>query len=109
MWYVGHDSTTYRILHATSPDGITWTKEGLVLDIGGLYESTQVRAPCVIKDGATYKMWYAGNDGINIRILYATSADGEIWVKQGLALNIGGAGETVRVHAPSVIIDDGIQ
>ena len=107
MWYQGHDGTTYRILYATSTDGISWVKGGVVLDIGGLYDSTELRGPCVVKDGATYKMWYTGSDGVNQRILYATSADGITWTKQGLAVDIGGAGETVLAHDPEVIIDGG--
>ena len=36
MWYAGYDSTTWRILHATSSDGITWSDHQMVVDIGSI-------------------------------------------------------------------------
>ena len=74
------------------------------------FDSIFAYMPCVIKDGSTYKMWYAGWNGnftqnpdhtankINFRIGYATSPDGVNWTKypndQNAApvLNLGTAG-----------------
>jgi len=109
MWYAGHDGTRYRIHYATSTDGITWDKQGVVVDLGadGETDDYHVYTPCVILDGTTYKMWYAGNDGGHIRIHYATSTDGITWDKQGVVVDIGASGETDDFHtyAPSVILD----
>ncbi|MBS0261840.1 MAG: hypothetical protein JSS02_07775 [Planctomycetes bacterium] len=46
-----------------------------------------VYAPCVLRDGSTYRMWYGGQgrDGHD-RIHYAESSDGESWVAHGVAL-----------------------
>ncbi|MCK5292011.1 MAG: hypothetical protein KAR39_08360 [Thermoplasmata archaeon] len=97
MWYVGDDlSPPYgsRIFYATSPDGYTWTRQGKVIDLGleGTYDTVGVSFQSVLKDGATYKMWYSGYNG-NWRLLYATSPDGTTWTAQGLAIDIGLPGE----------------
>jgi parallel beta-helix repeat protein len=108
MWYDGIDGSYGRILYATSIDGLTWIKQGLALDFGGVYESASVYDPCVLKIDGEYKMWYGGDDGVNIRILFANSTDGIAWQKQGLVLDIGGSGEDSVVGGPCVIRDGGL-
>ena len=96
MWYSGTDGTNYRIYYATSSDGLTWTKYDntipsasdttstngrIPLGTSGKGDSAGSYSPSVIKDGATYKMWYSGYDGTNTRIYYATSSDGLTWTK----------------------------
>ena len=85
MWYNGFDGAKYRVGYATSADGVTWTKDAgnPVLDIGtgGAWDNTHITYPGVIKDGGTYKMWYSGDDGTNIRIGLANSSDGVGWTK----------------------------
>ncbi len=106
MWYTGYDSVTHSICYATSPDGITWTKHGPVINKGttGEPDSISMGYPTVIFDGE-YKMWYAGKDSFNWRILYANSSDGIAWTKQGIALDIGAPGslDDTYVYSPSVI------
>jgi predicted GH43/DUF377 family glycosyl hydrolase len=96
MWYTGASGAFYRIYYATSLDGLTWTKYDNTLPAtnngtssgGRIPQGSSERgdcsnavAPCVIKDGATYKMWYSGTDGTNYRTYYATSYDGLAWTK----------------------------
>jgi len=100
MWYTGYDGTNYRILYATSSDGLTWTKannaipgtcdsggacgygDGRIgLGSSGKLDDAHVMYPAVIKDGSTYKMWYSASDGSNYRLFYATSSDGLTWTK----------------------------
>jgi len=54
------NSTYTYIGYATSSDGINWTNQGGVFALtGGTWTVlNSVGAPCVIKDGSTYKMWY---------------------------------------------------
>jgi predicted GH43/DUF377 family glycosyl hydrolase len=94
MWYVGDDySPPYgsRIFYATSPDGYSWTRQGLVIPVGfeGTYDTVGVNFPAVMKDGAVYKMWYSGYDSNYYRLLYATSPDGVTWTSQGLVMDRG--------------------
>ena len=94
MWYVGDDRDPpwgSYIFYATSPDGYTWTRQGLVLPMAfeGTYDSVGASFPNVLKDGGVYKMWYAGYDNVHYRILYATSSDGQSWTYQNLAIDVG--------------------
>jgi predicted GH43/DUF377 family glycosyl hydrolase len=111
MWYAGDDGTNVRIHYATSNDGITWSKQGVVVPLGTNGESDDARTytPSVINDSGTYKMWYSGHDGSNIRIHYATSNDGVTWSKQGVVVPLGSSDETDvnSTYAPSVINDSG--
>ena len=109
MWYGGSDGSNYRVMYATSIDGIAWTKQGMVLDVGGVQETVMVSSPCVAIEDGTYKMWYAGYDGSNWRIFYATSSDGVSWVKQGLIMDYGDSTpEAISILFPTVIKTDGI-
>ena len=48
-----------------------------VLNVGGsgTWDDYHVAQGTVLFDGAEYRMWYSGNDGLNYRIGLATSAD----------------------------------
>ena len=86
MWYTGNNGFD-AIGYANSSDGLTWTKNiGWVFNMtvqAGDFDSEEVRAPCVIKDGTTYKMWYTGEDISSpaAGIGYATSGDGINWTR----------------------------
>jgi predicted GH43/DUF377 family glycosyl hydrolase len=88
MWYAGQYFNAYRydFGYATSPDGLNWTKHpNPVLQVGNAstWEDGFIEGPSVLKDGAIYKMWYAGyslTDG-KVQIGYATSTDGINWIK----------------------------
>ena len=86
MWYRGQDSSlTSRIGYATSVDGVTWTKHGIVLEpTPGSWDSAYISAPFVMKDDGVYRMWYCGATdigGIARKIGYAESTDGISWIK----------------------------
>jgi predicted GH43/DUF377 family glycosyl hydrolase len=86
MWYGGGDGTIAQIGHATSPDGMTWTKDTLnpVLKVGttGRWDEAAVIEPSVLYDGeTTYHMWYSGGGSFLWRIGYASSSDGLNWDK----------------------------
>ncbi|MCK5548201.1 MAG: PKD domain-containing protein [Thermoplasmata archaeon] len=112
MWFLGGDGTTFRIGHATSPDGIAWTKKPTapVLDLGtsGSWDDVWATYPSVIYDGSAYKMWYTGYDGNTRRIGYATSLDGIAWTKSTAnpVLDVGsGSWEIAHVSTADVIYD----
>ena len=95
MWYSGFDGSNYRILHATSADGVTWTKQGVVLDVGapGSMDDWYVWAPSLLVQGGTYSMWYVGQRSTTAPgIFLATSSDGISWTKQGRVLAPGAPG-----------------
>lgn len=64
MWYVR--SSTLDIAYASSADGVHWATRGnAVLTHGGAgaWDADQVIAGGVVKEGATYWLFYAGFDG----------------------------------------------
>jgi predicted GH43/DUF377 family glycosyl hydrolase len=77
MWYTGHDGSNTRIGYATSSDGVSWSKYNgnpvLDLGAGGTWEDVHVYSPMIYKgDDGIYRLWYAGYDGSNWRIGYAS-------------------------------------
>lgn len=90
MWYTGGIYTdTLRIGHATSPDGITWSKNpnNPILDVGpeGAWDENSLMGGYVLIIDAIFHMWYTGHSGTdftrNYRIGHATSHDGVTWEK----------------------------
>lgn len=94
MWYAGQtfNDHRYEFGYAYSPDGISWKKHlGQVLSVGNnkSWDNCFIEGPSVLKEGHTYKMWYAGYDcEVNgqetdgkVNIGYATSTDGINWTK----------------------------
>ena len=123
--------------YATSTNGITWTVQDseVLADSGAAWNS--VGAPCVIKDGGTYKMWYtrvktdltqasletiltnlgqAGQrkaalldllDSTSTVIGYATSPDGQIWSEINPEVHAGSSGGAWTSVADPCVIKDG--
>jgi beta-1,2-mannobiose phosphorylase / 1,2-beta-oligomannan phosphorylase len=65
MWYSGCATSAllHRIGHATSPDGINWTKHpsNPVFEPGtASWESGAVTYPCIMPYSNGYKIWYGG-------------------------------------------------
>jgi predicted GH43/DUF377 family glycosyl hydrolase/DNA-binding MarR family transcriptional regulator len=101
MWYAGNDGSNVRILYAESSDGINWDKtRDPVVDLGdpGEPDDTHVDVPKVIKEDGTYKMWYAGNDSVDSRIMFATSDDGLTWTKLGVVITDYGLRPNTVIH-----------
>jgi uncharacterized membrane protein/predicted GH43/DUF377 family glycosyl hydrolase len=107
MWYNGYDGINTRIMRATSPDGVSWTKQGLVINHDPVNNSQNPGDPCVLKIGGEYKMWYGTYNGAANQVAFASSTDGVTWTKHGVVLAAGWAGE-LHAALPTVIYDDGI-
>ncbi len=75
MWYHGRDLAYQGFGLAISNDGINWTKAA----DNPVYTTTEhwghISYPFVLKDGATFKLWYAGEGAI----YYGESGDGITW------------------------------
>jgi len=78
MWYgriedngaggavTGAGPYNFGIGYADSPDGKNWTTYGnpvLASSAAGAWDRPGVGAPAVIKDGTTFRLWYAGGRG----------------------------------------------
>ncbi len=93
MWYSGYDGSRNRGMYATSPDGIHWTKHGVIMDVlTAPYYFDSVGTMHVIKEGMTYEGWFqagywsGGAYGYWAQIYHATSLDGVSWNVTGVAL-----------------------
>src|SRR4030067_978930 len=98
MWYQA-TNLPYpidAILYANSTNGITWVKHGVVLGPGTPGQDNYPYYVFVMKQGSVYKMWYSGYSASDLsgiyRIYYATSSDGLVWNRQGLAIDVGPPG-----------------
>jgi predicted GH43/DUF377 family glycosyl hydrolase len=97
MWYTGRDGLYYRIGHATSTDGINWSKDPAnpVLDTGvsGSWDWIDVYAPSVVVYGDKYLMWYSGSTlPTAYQTGFAVSTDGISWARQPGIIAEGAAG-----------------
>ena len=82
MWYRGQTFSDQigRVMRATSTDGLTWTKTGVVMLPTETCEGDKVDPMSVIYENGIYKMWYGG-EGNGGCACYATSPDGINWTK----------------------------
>ena len=77
MWYeaVFGPNKSY-VGYATSPDGINWTKQGIVLRPTEVWEGGpdgEVSPNSILVEGGVYKMWYHSYSNGKRRIGYATA------------------------------------
>lgn len=67
MYYtVAHIGITDTIHLATSTDGLTWQRQGRVLDHGpsGAWDDANVGRPSVLYEDGVFKLWYDGCQGL---------------------------------------------
>jgi len=92
----------WEIAAAVAPDGINWTKLGVVFapdTTAAAWDSTTIAFPSVIVDldappDERFRMWYAGKRGdLYDGFGYATSPNGRDWHRRGRVLSTGPDGE----------------
>ena len=123
LWYAGRkaqcsSTNDHKLGYAYSPDGLHWTKyQGnpvLVAGDNNNWFNSFVSGPSVIKEGATYKMWFTAPDLVingqptdgKGNIGYATSSDGISWTVSSSAVLIAGTQnnwDSASIAEPSVI------
>jgi predicted GH43/DUF377 family glycosyl hydrolase len=86
MWYEAFDGNVHRLCMADSPDGVTWTRRGVALDVGGTasLDARGLRNPMVLQRKGKYELWYQGQSDQSpvYRVLRALSDDGAQWARQ---------------------------
>ena len=85
LFYTGCDSTQAlcQIGFSTSLDGITWTKRGVVLAVGGAgaFDANLVGYPSVMLGVPYYRLWYTGTGADELyRIGLATALRLDKWL-----------------------------
>jgi hypothetical protein len=107
LYYKSYDSSSNKyFMFATSNDGYTWTKHGVVMDLPSGF--TNMECPIVFKnDDGTYTMWYhLWQDSLG-EIYRSHSQDGIVWSLGILDLGVGIPGELddYFVVCPHLITD----
>lgn len=109
MWYSAGNGDDIRIGHATSTDGLRWTRYAgnPVLVQEESWEAVTVHSPCVLRVSGEYQMWYSAYGGVNTRICYANSTDGIRWQKypQNPLMRASAPWETPNNLCPVVLYD----
>lgn len=89
MYYAGLEGEVATIGLATSDDGVTWDKQGQVLDVeedawdgAGL-----VPGSVEVQSDGTLRLWYTGTNGELLRVGTATSTDGVQWTREEVEEN----------------------
>ena len=111
MWYEGFDGSIWRIFYATSPDGVSWTRQGVALTAGGsgALDGLGVRRPVVISRNGQYELWYQGQSSSapNYHVMRATSPNGLAWSKVPGEIKLH-PGDTLdgseQIHVDSMIV-----
>jgi len=121
LYYAGHQDNT-AIGLATSPDGINWTRQGKVLEMGAPdeWDGHHIELPALYYDSeiGLYAMLYTGSDRSNypltgfIKIGLAISFDGYEWTKWPtnpvMDVGIPPAFNDIGVAGPAIVETDGI-
>jgi len=83
MWYAAHGNDRVAIARATSTDGVTWQRHGVVLSPEEPWEKAALMCPSVLRDdNGLYHMWYSGGERVEPDAIgYATSPDGVTWTR----------------------------
>lgn len=89
MWYASRNIDHRRIFYAESNDGVRWTGNRMVLDIGERFsgDNYAVDCPNVVKHQQGYIMFYGGGSSRGIHL--AISKDGSNWERKGLIIPRG--------------------
>jgi hypothetical protein len=107
MWYVAgaSDSVGRTIAYATSANGTSWTKQGVVFTANSSdWYSYAVGSPFVEKSDNGYTMWFTGSNGSSGQIGHVYSIDGINWdlgtVQMDLGLGLNGSWDASGVSDP---------
>jgi len=96
------DYLTLQIGHATSRDGLHWTKDPAnpVLPKGAdnEWDHDGTWDPFVLHEDGVFKMWYGGGEGSHCDWGYAVSTDGVHFVKKGQLSHLGNVEDDHVVH-----------
>lgn len=108
MWYSAHGRERVVIARAVSEDGLSWQRQGTVLEPELPWEKASLMCPSVLRDAAgRYHMWYSGGERYEPDAIgYAVSTDGIRWSRPSdapvLAPGAPGSWEASRVAGAHV-------
>ena len=96
------DYLTLQIGHATSRDGVSWTKDPanpvLPKGTGNDWDRDGTWDPFVLYEDGVFKLWYGGGENKHCDWGYAVSTDGVHFVKKGQLSHLGNVEDDHVVH-----------
>ena len=96
-YYGAYDGGNARVALAISEDGVNFVKKGVVVPLGGAGEIDDVHTAgygiSVIERNGKIWCYYGAHDDGSRRVALAISEDGVTFVKKGVVVPLGGAGE----------------
>lgn len=106
LFYSGYDGSENgrraAVLAAVSGNGASWDRVGPVLH--PLAGEVAASHPCVLEHERRFHLFFAADDGEQVGIARATSADGVSWERHGPVLAPTGDGpDGLAAHAPCVV------
>jgi DNA-binding beta-propeller fold protein YncE/predicted GH43/DUF377 family glycosyl hydrolase len=88
MYYRGHRGRSTSIGHATSTDGVTWSRQGRVLRPGRDWDNQRIEPGSVeVLPNGDLRLWYSGTNGDYWQVGSAISSDGTSFVREGGGTN----------------------
>lgn len=113
MYYTGFDGQGFAIGSATSADGVVWQRQQsepvLTKGAAGEFDNAAVAQSAVVQVASGFLMWYGGYDTSKTnpgpyRIGLAQSADGLVWQKKGVSLELSAQGtDAYSTRDPAVV------
>ena len=98
------DYLSLQIGHATSRDGLHWTKDPanpvLPKGSGQDWDRDGTWDPFVLYEDGVFKMWYGGGENTHCDWGYAVSTDGVHFTKKGQISHLGNVEDDHVVHDP---------
>lgn len=111
-WDAGNGEMLHVIQHASSDDGISWSRNGLAVPYEiGLAQAFS-RPTIVLNDSGDFEMWFSFRSGAGekYRIGYARSGDGKKWMLDlnNTGIDISSSGwDSEMIEYPFVLDHDG--
>ena len=95
MWYTADDSENRRVAYATSSDGLTWKRGGVVFDVSGGNYSQGAFAPAVVRTQNGFRCSSPATrsspgSASRASMINADSQDGLTWNAGNIAFNAAG-------------------
>jgi hypothetical protein len=97
-----HAGRGVRGRHATSTNGVAWTRAGVVFDVGTGHCSVGAFAPAVVRTASGFHRIFTGNKivsgtDIQSKLINVDSTDGFTWAAANIAFSASGSGTVFDV------------
>lgn len=118
MLYAGNDGTTAQIGHATSTDGVAWSRDSnnpvITTGASGDWDDSNVLNPAIVRSGDDYHVFFRGDQGDtpSAKLGRASGPDLSTGLSKSAAnpeftQGPSGSWDDTRISGPSIMMDGG--